>query len=338
LLFGLAWAILWSAVPLLTQQFNWLRDPPRVLYASAAGVTVMWAAALLSISPRRLISVRGFAWSALVLAALLPATLFLNQGAILYGRAGDLLWQVIAQAGEGRPRLFVNLPGRITPPGRFYPLGHEGVIPMPPPSNADLLVEAHTGRAGAAVERSAGAILPLLPYAVEVAGPPVSAEDIRATGRVFITAYRADGSMELEEAGAVLPSQEHGAPLARFGESLLLLSAECRRDAGRVLLTTTWQILGPAGGTPTVFAHLLRADGALVTQADGDPVRGLYPLAQWQPGDVVRDVRIFEDAPTGPLTVAFGVWDPVAGARWQAVDADGTRLADDAFRCGVDGR
>lgn len=333
--FGAAWAILWSAVPLLTQQFNWLRDPPRALYASAAGVALMWAAALTSISPRRLASWRGFAWSVLVLAGLLPAALFLNRGTALYKRAGDLLWQVIAQAGDGRPTLFVNLPGRITPPDRFYPLGHEGVIPMPPPSNADLLVEAHTGRANAAMERSAGAILPPLPYGVELAGPPVSAEDIRAAERVLITTYHADGSMALEEAGAVLPSQEHGAPLARFGESLLLLAAECRTDSGRVTLTTTWQLTDAAQGEPTVFAHLLGAGGAVAAQADGDPLRGLYPFPQWQPGEIVRDVRVFDNAPPGALTVAFGVWDPAAGARWTAVGADGNRLADDAARCAV---
>lgn len=333
--FGLAWAILWSAVPLLTQQFDWLRDPPRVLYASAAGIALMWSAGLLSIAPRRPKSARGVAWCVAALACLLPAALFLNRGAALYKQAGDLLWDVIQWPGGEAPTLFVNLPGRITPPGRTYPLGHEGVIPMPPPSNADLLVDANAGRAGAAFERSAGAILPALPYAVELAGEPGSAEDIRGAGQVIVTAYHADGSMALEEAGAVLFPSQPGEPAARFGESLLLLTAECRRDGGRVMLTTTWQMMNPAQGAPTVFAHLLQADGSLAAQADGDPIRGLYPLAQWQAGETVRDVRAFEGTPSDAATVAFGVWDPAAGARWAALDAGGARLTADAVRCSI---
>lgn len=329
-LLGLGWAALWSAIPLLTQPFNWVRDPPRAMYVSAAGAAMMWTAALVNVLPRRWASARGVAWGALALVAVLPAALFVAHITALYARAGDVLWQAIRAASGPGPTLLVNLPGRITPPDRMYPLGHEGVIPMPPPSNADLLVEVHTGRAGAALERSAGAILPRLPYGVELAGPPLATEDIRAARRVFVTAYRADGAMTLEEAGALLLPPEQGAPVARFGDGLALLSVQCRREGSRVTLTATWRLESAVQGTPTVFAHLLGADGRLAAQADGDPLRGLYPLAQWRVGDVLRDVRAFDAAPAGPLTVAFGVWDPAAGVRWPAVDAGGVRLPDDA--------
>jgi hypothetical protein len=336
-LFGLGWAVLWSAIPLVTQQFGWTRDPPRVLYPSAVGVAILWGTGLLALVPLRLGTLRYPALLALAAATLVPALIFVNSTMALYRRAGDLLWNVIRLAGDGQPTLFVNLPGRITPPERLYFLGHEGVIPLPPPSNAELLVEANVGREGAALERSAGAMLPSLPYGVELAGPPISPEDIRASGRVVLTKYRSDGSMTLEEAGAILPPVEPRAAQARFGADLLLLTAECRRDGGdRVILTTTWHALEPIQGLPTVFAHLLGGDGALATQADGDPIRGLYPLALWRPGETVRDNRVFEDVPTGPTSVILGVWEPEAGTRWTATDGGGIPLPDHAFRCEVE--
>ncbi len=334
--FGLAWAILWSAIPLATQRFDWLRDPPRVLYPSAAGVAMIWTAGWAGVAAGRRVALRAALAAAVACAALAPAAGFMHRTIGLYARAGDILWQAVGAAADGgSPVLLVNLPGRLTSPTRMYPLGHEGVIPMPPPSNVDLLVRVHTGRAGAAFERAAGAILPQLPYGVELAGAPLTTDDIRSAGRVVVVAYRADGTMALEEAGAVWGPDAMGAPLARFGNALALLSAECRREDGRVTLITTWRLDSQVDGAPTVFAHLLDGEGRLVAQADGDPIRGLYPLAQWREGDTVRDVRVFDGVPSGPLTVAFGVWDPTARVRWLAVDAGGARLADDAARCPV---
>lgn len=335
-LFGLGWAVLWSAIPLVTQPFDWMRDPPRILYPSAVGVAILWGTGLPALAPRQLRALRYPALLALAAAALLPALVFVNSTMALYRRAGDLLWDVVRLAGHGKPALFVNLPGRITPPGRWYFLGHEGVIPMPPPSNADLLVEANAGRAGVAVERSDGTLLPPLPYQVELAGTSVSPEDIRASERVFLTAYRPDGSIALEEAGAVLPPATPGAIAARFGADLLLLTAECHQDGDRVILTTTWRAPSPTQGLPTIFAHLLGSGGALAAQADGDPIRGMYPLAWWQPGETVRDIRVFENIPSGSTAVLMGVWEPAAGARWAAVDSDGIPLPDNAFRCAVE--
>jgi hypothetical protein len=102
-----------------------------------------------------------------------------------------------------------------------------------------------------------------------------------------------------------------------------------------VVLVTRWTVLGLVEGTPTLFAHLVGADGTLLAQADGDPLRGLYPFSLWRPGEVVRDVRAFDDVPPGPVTVALGVWDPMTGLRWEATGPDGGPLVEDAFWCEV---
>ena len=236
---------------------------------------------------------------------------------------------------EKIPVLFVNLPGRITPRARLYPLGHEGVIPLPPPTNADLLVQVHTGRKGVAFERMYGAVLPPLPYSVELAGAPLAVDDLRAAKRVLLLAHR-DGPMQMEEAGAVLPPREAGPPLASFDQQIAALSVSCtRRGPHQVSLAIEWQASGLVVGNPTVFAHLLAADGSLVTQADGYPLRGLYPFKQWRPEEIVHDLRTFDDVPPGPAVVALGVWDPAAGVRWEALGADGETFSDNALKCQV---
>jgi len=247
---------------------------------------------------------------------------------------GDLLWEVVAAAQGDGPLLVVNLPSRITPPTRLYPLGHEGIIPLPARVGATDLVAAHTGGGGAAFERAWGPVLPVLPYTVQPLGQVLTPDDLRDAGRVALVVYRPDG-VGLEEAGAVLPDIE-GEPLVTFGEVLSLLSASCARTGPkRVALVTRWTALGPVGGMPTLFAHLVGADGVLLAQADGDPLRGLYPFSLWRPGEVVRDVRVFVGVPPGPTTVALGVWDPATGLRWKAAGSEGGPLVDDTFRCVV---
>ena len=335
---GLAWVLVWMSVPLLTQQFDWLRDPPRVFYPSAVGLALAWAAGLVGLSPQSLGSAGRSLGYLLLIGAIVPALFFLQGRVELYQRMGDVLWQVISTAGARGTTLFVNVPGRITPLERGYPLGHEGVIPLPPPSNVDLLVQAHTGRSGGAVERLVGGLVPKLPYRIEIAGAPLSVDDLRSAAEVAVLAYRGD-ELSLEVAGAVSSPRDSTPAIARFGDQIHLLSASAHRDGrGNVVLTTEWQADTPVEGTPTVFAHLLGPRGMLVAQADGPPLRGLYPFSEWRPREVVRDVRVFDDAGSGGSHVSFGVWDPSAGVRWPAFAVAGDRLPDDAFQCEVQGR
>jgi len=335
--FGLGWAVLWSIIPLVSLRFNWERDPLRVLYPVSVGAAVLWSAVLGGALPRGARCRRLPIPLAVALASLVPSLLFVRGRMDLWQRSGQLLWQVVLAAEKGEAVLSVNLPGRITPRTRLFPLGHEGVIPLPPPTNTDLLVRVHTGQGGAAFERVAGAVLPSLPYTVELAGPPLGDDDLRAAGRVLVLAYQ-DGAMSMEEAGAVVAARAQEPAAATFGGRISLLSISCCQvGPARVELRVRWQALEPMTGTPTVFAHLVGDDGALLAQADGQPLRGLYPLNLWQPGEVVHDVRTFDAVPSKPAAVLVGIWEPGTGARWEAAGSDGQPLAEDALRCAVEG-
>ena len=332
--FGLGWAVLWSAIPLISLRFNWQRDPLRVLYPSAVGAAVMWASGLVATFPSRARRRYLPIWLGLATCALLPSLFFVRGRMDLWQRSGRLLWQAVLAANDQGPVLLVNLPGRITPRSRLFPLGHEGVIPLPPPTNTELLVRVHTGREDAAFERVSGAILPPLAHSVELAGAPLIDDDLRAASNVLVLACH-DDQMGMDEAGAVVAvqPQQAGTPVASFGQQIALLSISCERSSPtRVAIHSQWQVSGPVAGTPTVFAHLLAADGTLLAQADGYPLRGLYAFNRWRRGEVVRDVRTFDGVPSGPVDVLLGIWDPAIGLRWKAVGRNGQPLADNALR------
>lgn len=337
-LWGAGWWLLWSFIPLTTQPFNWLRDPARVFYPGTVGVALLWGNAVAGHPakqrPHSWVSSAG-RWGlrlALSLALLLPAGWFLLGEVALYRRTGDFLWTVI-RAAQARPdTLFINLPGRITSAGRFYPLGHEGVIPLPPPTNGELLIAVHSGWRVQSTARSAGIILPPQPFTLELADPPLNTEDLRAASQVIIVTYTS-GGMSLETVGAIFPPQEIGQGLVTVGETLSLRAASCAwTGPEQITVKTEWQALAPGEGMPTIFTHWLGADGALVAQADGDPLQGLYPIAQWQAGEVVQDVRVINDAPPGEGVVTLGVWDPASGERWQITTMAGQILPDEGFR------
>ena len=347
MLFGLGWTVLWSLIPLSTQAFNWYRDPPRVFYLSAVGIAVIWACLLEQLPPQRWSQRWRVAMQSLLsLMLLLPGGVFLYDEVALHDRIGDLLWATAREAETTPGTLFINLPGRITFAERRYPLGHEGAIPLPPPTNGELWLAVHGEGASQARARALGAILPPTPYLLEMADADVDGASLRAATQVVQVRYRdelwLDEALSLQTTGRVLPGSvlppqdPTTQPIATFssatGEALLLLEASCRRvSADEVVLEIEWQTVSPLRGVPTVFVHWWSVEAVLLGQADGDPLGGLYPFAQWQAGEVVEETRVLRANGPGGSRVTLGIWDPEIGARWQAVDASGERLAEDCF-------
>ncbi len=342
MLFGLGWAVLWSLIPLSTQAFNWYRDPPRVFYLSAVGIAVIWACLLEQLPPLRWSQRwRVAVQSLLSLILLLPGTIFLHDEMVVHKRASELLWAAAREAEKTPGTLFINLPGRITFAERRYPLGHEGAIPLPPPTNSELWLAVHSKGTSQAHARALGALLPPTPYLLEMADADVDGVSLRAATQVVQVRYQdelwLDGALALQATGRILPPQDPTTqPIASFssaaGETLLLHGASCRRGgADEVVLDIEWQAVSPLRGMPTVFVHWWSAEAVLLGQADGDPLGGLYPLAQWQPGEVVRETRVLKANAPGGSKVTLGIWDPEIGARWQAANASGELLAEDCF-------
>jgi hypothetical protein len=329
LLLGAGWFVLFAVAPLVTMKADWFALAPRFLYMTAAGTALMWTAAVSPCLARLRLPWRLVATGVMVLT-LIPAGLFVRGGVGLYRMAGESIWDAAQAAERDHPILLVNLPLRITPQRRVYPLGFEGITPLPARVTAEELVYVHTGIRDGAEAVSFGVVAPRpspdLDYQLHgnTVGWQELAEAAREANAVYLAKYQQD-HITLAEAGAVGVAAPPGEPLAHFGGRVTLLEATPTCETtGRVHLTTHWQAESAVEKDATVFAHLLNSEGALVTQADGYPLLGMQPFWVWRPGEVVRDVRYFEAVPGGEYVIRFGLWEPATGERWPAEDhADG---------------
>lgn len=322
---GTIWFALFALPPVVSMEADWFALAPRYLYMTAAGSALMWATAASGWLARLRLSWRPLAIGILLVALLTPAAIFVRDGLHLYDMAGESIWNAADIATRERPLLLVNMPMRITPRSRVYPLGFEGVTPLPMRVTAEGLVYVHTGIHDAAEAVAFGVVAADDPpgYTYQLFGPQVGWEELAAAVRQGRTVYLAQYEPErihMVEAGAASESLP-GETLARFGDRVTLLDTACTCDqAGQVHLTAYWQVEAKVETDATVFAHLLDSDGTLVTQADGYPLLQMLPFWLWEPGEVVRDARHFSPVPAGDYTIRLGMWDLATGDQWPATE------------------
>jgi hypothetical protein len=148
-------------------------------------------------------------------------------------------------------------------------------------------------------------------------------------GEVFVARYAAEG-VSWEAAGRLGDETTAGAALARFGDGAIgLQAAEARRVPGGVEVNLAWRVHRPPADQVTAFVHVLDGDGRLLGQADGDPLGGNFPFAQWPPGTAAIDRR-FVPAGDAAARVLVGLYDRLTGERLAAA-AGGVALGEDAF-------
>jgi hypothetical protein len=103
--------------------------------------------------------------------------------------------------------------------------------------------------------------------------------------------------------------------------------------AGDTLTVTLfWQSDGRIVEDYHVFVHLLSADGDMVAQQDGVPVRSTRPTWSWRDTEVLQDeyaLVIDDDLPASTLTLSIGMYDYGTGVRLPTITLDGERLPDD---------
>ncbi len=329
---GAIWFALFALPPVVSMEADWFALAPRYLYMTAGGVALVWATAAGDWLARLRASWRPWGAGILLVVLTLPAAGFVRDGLRLYEMAGKSIWEAADIAAYQRPLLLVNMPLRLTPSSRVYPVGFEGVTPLPKRVTAEGLVYVHTGIHDAAEAIAFGVVAADEPsgYSYQLFGPPAGWEELIAAVRqgrtIYLTRYEAD-RIHLVEAGAASepPPDE---PLARFGAQVTLLDATATCDqAGQVHLAAYWQVETQVETDATVFAHLLGPDGAIITQVDGYPLLQLLPFWLLDPGEVVRDLRHFDAVPPGDYTIRLGMWDLATGDPWPADElADGVVL------------
>jgi hypothetical protein len=322
LLLGTAWFGLFALPPVISMKADWFVLAPRFLYMTAAGVSLIWVAVLAPwiAHARRL---RQAAFTGLVAAVLLvPAASFVRNGVRLYRMAGEAIWEAAETVTDGQRVLLVNLPRRVIPNRRLYPLGFEGITPLPMRVTADGLTYVHSGVRDAAESVAFGIVATdqPKPYAYQLFGRVVGWQEVAAAAReaeaVYLTRYEPE-RIRLVDAGGVEEASVNADTQARFGDhiDLVRMSHTCHRG-GWIRLTTWWRARSDIDVDVSVFAHLLGRGGKVAAQADGRPLLGMFPFWLWESGEVVRDVRHFPPVESGIYTVRVGIWEPATGTRW----------------------
>lgn len=333
LLLGAGWFGLFALPPVISMKADWFALAPRFLYMTAAGVSLIWAGALtpfIALAHDR----RRVAFTILIAAVLLvPAASFVRSGVRLYRMAGEVIWKAAKTVTDGQRVLLVNLPRRITPTRRLYPLGFEGITPLPMRVTADGLTYVHTGVRDAAEAVAFGIVATEQPepYTYDLFGRVVGWQEVLAAVResqaVYLTHYGAS-RIDLVDAGGVEADAVNADAQACFGDriDLLRMSQTCDR-AGRIRLTTWWRARSDIEVDVSVFAHLMGPGGEMAAQADGRPLMGMLPFWLWERGEVVRDVRHFPAVESGIYSLQLGIWEPATGTRWSVAGPSGDSVS-----------
>ena len=374
-LLGAGWFVLFSLPPVVSMKADWFALAPRFLYMTAAGVALVWTTAAGYWTgpagagehrrlprPRQPVAAdpsaplagergpehaqrrsRGFSRHAVVVVLVLigllaPGIAFVRDGMRLYNMAGQAIWEAANAARRDRPILLVNLPLRITPHRRTYPLGFEGITPLPNRVTAEGLVYVHTAIRRAARAVSFGIVATDEPagYTYRLFGQQVGWEEladaVRQARTVHLTYFEPEQIHLVEAGGPADEASPRVEPLARFKNQVALLDAATTCDMdGHVRLTGYWRSEAAIDTDVTIFAHLLAPDGSLVAQADGYPLLGMLPFWLWWPGETIRDVRYFDASLAAEhahgYQVRVGMWELATGEHWPAEGhPDGTIL------------
>ena len=146
------------------------------------------------------------------------------------------------------------------------------------------------------------------------------------------------GQFEGDYLFQIVPEQAFADPaLAFFGPDKSIRLVDLRMTPAAQPLQDTrlllyWQTSTPLAAEATVFIHFQAADGFVLAQADGPPVKNHYPTTQWQPGEIVQDIHDLPPIDNPQIkNLVLGLYDPETGTRYPAFGPAGEPLADDAL-------
>jgi hypothetical protein len=331
----------WFAVMVLpvwaTRGISYAGISPRIFYVAAPGAILIWVGLLASI-PLAAHRVSRIATRLLIGFVVIQSAAFLGARKELQDGAMPAIWDVVRSgqaAGNGANLLYINVPDQITPFLREYPVGFFRAILMPVSVDLGQYVELHTGIRPATRSLSVPALAGLehYPHQVDVRGEAVSQPElsaaIRAADAVYFTEYGASGRVDVVEAGSVESLTAHQFR-ATFDQRAGLAGALFEANPVELKLTLTWDCLGTFDTQETIFVHLIDGTGRLAAQADGDPLRGLFPLSECRAGERIRDIRFVPLDTPHRYTLKVGMYNRLSGERLPAVDANGQPIPDQA--------
>jgi hypothetical protein len=334
------WISIAVAPAILFIPFRWFSASPRVLMIASVGIAFLWTDVVMIVVENGLMGKKDNQFGlimalVLVLAVISLSYVYIRKQTRMYRMAGDLLPQVaeMTRAANlaGDPAIFINFPSWLAPPQEDYALGEEGVLILGSYQELDGLVQVYSGRSGQIESISYHDIRAAVPYHVGVTGQgPDWNQQAMAGGQIFVTRYTGD-YIKIQPAGLFVTNRSDLSPLARFGNLVTLLEVEISENQEELSLGLTWLVEGPVDEDVTVFVHLVDGDGQLITQNDGDPLAGTFPLWHWSKGTIVKDIRFLpHDEEANSILV--GLYRRSTGERLPASNLAGQPWKDDAVQ------
>ena len=335
---GLGWFGLLVAPTLVTVDFDYVINSPRLLYPAAVGSVMLWAAWIAEgVSAGRGQRIRVAMLAAVFGLVLAQNVAFVQIANRLYHLAEEPVHELarVAQTTPGaEPLLFVNLPSWLSPHWRDYAIGNHGIQFITGFANINDVIFAYNGVDRLSRAVSFANLMQTTPYWLGLFGPKLDwdglVRELTSAGDVYLTTYE-ETRIRLQPAGRVT-SVAFGERAAQIGAALELGAATVENGSRSIDLVLNWRIAQRIDQDLAVFVHLYAPDGRLAAQADGDPLLGLAPFWLWPVGQTLRDQRSLTwpvDAAAGTYRIGVGVYDRGSGQRLAAIGPDGSRLPDD---------
>ena len=323
----------------LTLTFNYFINGPRLHYPPGPALAWLWAGVFVGLAgvSGRFRRTRAAIAAIIVLLVVSQNINFVRVLLNHYHIVGDTVPQLGVIAREipvDRPLLVVNMPSWVTPPERTYALGNNGVQYIPFYISIDDTIYAENDRDHPVAAVQFHNVRTPQPYFYGMLGPTLEWEGLYAEATTADTVYLADYAPEAVT--LQLAGRTQGITLSpntfQFQDGIALELADSTLEGDDLHIDLNWQLSQAVNDNLTVFVHLYRPDGTLLTQADGYPLRGLLPFWLWEPGRAMQDRRVLtfpSDVPAGTYQVGVGVYDQASAVRQPVTDKDGTPLPDD---------
>jgi hypothetical protein len=287
----------------------------------------------------------------LAVAIILPPIPYITCHLDLFDQATVLVRLVSAKAGAApaeRGLVYVNLPAFFISNAE-HPLGCPSTYPFVStgvgvfPAYADL---RDFVRVNGGPDRPARGVVvtdydPNWPPRYGDALVASAMRDTLQDNQVFVFEI---GSWSLRDLSAIWQpnAPPSSAPLATFGDVLVLEKAAIQQGAGDLAVTLQWQVQQVPTQPVTAFVHVYDQDGKLLAQHDGqvgqeDSPANYMPISLWQAGDKIRDVHTIplqSSSLPEDYSVAVGLYDPTTVIRLPARSAQGTALPNDLYVVG----
>ena len=339
-LVGLGWFVLFAAPPLLSVNYEYVINSPRLLYPTAPGITLIWAILIVElVAAGRWHKVRLGMILALTGLVLIQNFAFVQMEDRLYHLAEEPVHGVAEAARttpQNEPLLFINLPAWLAPQSQDYPLGNHGSQFIAGWAGINDVIFAANGVDHFSRAASFTALTDNTPYWLGLYGAKLDWDGLSQlmsqSGPVYLAQYEPD-RIRLLAAGRVT-SVDTGAIAAQFRSDLQVGSTQIVTNDQSIEMTINWRVLRPIDQDLTVFVHLYTPDGQLAAQADGYPLRGLAPFWLWASGQTLQDRRTLSwpaGAAAGTYRLGVGIYDRGSGQRLEATTPDGVRLPDDTL-------